>query len=237
MAFKAVFSFFDIRWPLSGEDARDVNSISGRRVNVIEMGGKSGANSSVSKVALHHTKFALSIVLPSIKLNLLALYRLELALMCSISINVSNNARVFEVYNGVVDEELGGGRGVKNIEIVIFDPRVVEIGRGMCMCMERDGVLGVSPFADSYNMSINPNLSEGDVSCNFILSILIEEDQGVLPHITAVVLAPSDSWVIGVIKLLSELGNIGDRARSGGEGNGRVIHGEPNWFVVLYIVI
>ena len=37
--------------------------------------------------------------------------------------------------------------------------------------------------------------------------------------------------------MYAELGNIGDGARRGREGNGRVIHGKPNRFFTLYIVI
>jgi len=214
-----------------------MNSISGRGVNAVKMGNESGADGSVSEVAFHHDKLALSIFFPSIKLNSLALYRLKFALMHSIPINISDNTRVLEVYDGVVDEESGGGRGMEDIEVVVFDPRTLEIGRGVCACMKGDRVLRVSPFANSYNVSINPDLSEGDILRYFILPILIEEDKGILLRITAVVLAPPSSWVIGVVKLLSKLGNIGNGAGCRRKGDSGVIRGEPNWLVVLYVII
>ena len=237
MALKTVFSFFDIRWPLSSRDARDVNSVSGGRVNAVEMGNKSGTNGSISEMLFHHTELALSVAFSPVKLNSLALYRLEFALMCLISINVSDNTRVLEIYDSIVDEKSGSGRRVENVEIVIFDPRAVEVGRGMCTCMKGNGVFGVSPFANPYDVSINPNLSEGDISCNLILTILVEEDQRVLPRITMVILAPPISWMIWVVKLLSELGNVGDGTRCGGEGDSGVIHSKSDRFVTLYIVI
>ena len=43
--------------------------------------------------------------------------------------------------------------------------------------------------------------------------------------------------MVGVVYLDTELGNIGDGARSGREGNGGVIDGKPNWFFTLYVVI
>jgi len=88
---------------------------------------------------------------------------------------------------------------VEDIEVVIFDPRAVEIGRGVCLCVKGDGVLGIALLANSYKVSINPNLSESDVSCYLILPILIEEDEGVLPRITTVILAPPKTWMIWII--------------------------------------
>jgi len=192
-----------------------VNSISGGGTNAVEMGNKSSVNGGVSEVAFHHTEFTLSVVLPFVELDLLALYCLKLILMRSISINVSNNTRIFEVYDGVVDEKSGSRGGVKNVEIIVFDPRAIEIGRGVCPCMKGDGVLRVSSLANPYNVSVNSNLPKGDVACYFVLTVLIEEDKGVLLHITTVVLTPSSSWMIRVLKLFGELGNVGDRARSG----------------------
>ena len=94
---------------MSGEDAGNVNSVSGGRTNAIKMGDELSADGSVGEMSFHHTEFALSVVLPSIELNLLALYCLELTLMHLISVDVSNNTRVLEIYDGIVDEKSGGG--------------------------------------------------------------------------------------------------------------------------------
>jgi len=206
-------------------------------VNAVEMGNESGANGSIGEVALHHAKLALSTFFPSVKLNSLTFYRLKFALVCLIPINISDNTRVFEVYDGIVDEESGGGGRMEDIEVVILDPRAIEIGGRVCVCVKGNGVFGVSPLANSYNMSVDSDLSEGDVSCYFVLPILIKEDKGVLLRITAVVLAPSSSWVVRVVKLFSELGNIGDGARSGGKGDSRVIRSKSDQFVTLNIFV
>ena len=157
-----------------------MDGVSGGRTNASEVRNESSADGSVSEVALHHAELALCCLFPLIKLNLLALYRLEFAVMCSVPINISNNTGIFEVYDGIVDEELGGGRGVKNVEVVVFDPRAIEIGRRVCACMRGDRVLGFALLASPYEVSVDPNLSESDVSCNFILSILVEENKRVL---------------------------------------------------------
>jgi len=214
-----------------------VDGISRRGADTIEMRNESGANSSASKVSFHHTELAMGAVFPSIKLDSLALYHLEFALMCSISIDVSNNTGILEIDDGIVDEKSGSGGRVENVEVVIFDPRAIEIGSGMCTCMEGDGKLRVATLASPYKVSIDSDLPEGDITCHLILSVLIEEDKRVLPRITAVVLAPSSSWMVWILKLMSKLRDVGNGARCGGEGNGRVVLSEPNWFIVLHIAV
>jgi len=214
-----------------------VDGVSGRGANAIEVGSESDANGSISEMALYHTQLALSVIFSFVKFNLLALYRLKFTLMCLIPVDISDNTGVFEVYDGIVNKESGGRRGVEDVEVIVFDPRTIEIGSRVCMCMEGNGILRVAVLASPYKMSVNPNLSEGDVTCHLILTILIEEDKRVLPHITAVILAPSSSWMVRVIKLLSELRDIGNGARCGREGDSGVVLSEPNWFVVLHVIV
>ena len=193
----------------------DVDGISGRGMDMTEMGNELGANSSVSKVSLHHTEFALGTVLPFVKLNSLALYRLKFTLMHSISINISNNTRILKIDDGIVDEKSGCRGGVENVEVIIFDPRMIEVGSRMCTYMEGNRVFGIAMLASSYEVSVDANLSKGDIACHLILPVLIEEDKWVLLHITVVVLTPSVSWMVWVVKLLSELRNVGDGTRCG----------------------
>ena len=171
----------------------NIDGVSRGRVNAVKVRDKSGANGGIGEVALYHAKLALSVFFPSVKLDSLVLYRLKFILVCPIPINISNDTRVFEVYDGIVDEESGGGRRVEDVEIVILDPRAIEIGRRVCACVKGNRVFGVSPFTNSYNMSVNSNLSEGNVSHYFVLPILVKEDEGVLPRITAVILTPFSS--------------------------------------------
>ena len=237
MALETVFSFLDIGWSLSGKDAGNMYSISGGRANTIKMRDKPSSNCSISEVAFHHAKLALSVVLPFVKLNTLAFYRLELTLMCSVSIDISDNARDFEIYDGVVDKESGSGGRVEDVEVVIFDPRTIEIGRRVCTCMKGNGVLGVTLLANSYDVSINSNLSESDISRYFILSILVEENKWVLSHITTIVLAPSRTWMVWIVQLYGKLGNVGDGTGCGGKGDSGVIRSESDWFFTLNIFI
>ena len=86
-----------------------MDGVSGRGADTVEVGGKSSANGGISEVSFHHTEFAMGVVFPSIKLNLLALYCLEFALMHSIPINVSDNARILEINDGIVNEKSRSG--------------------------------------------------------------------------------------------------------------------------------
>jgi len=214
-----------------------VNGISGGRTDAIEMRDEPSTDGGICKVAFHHAELALSDIFPLIKFDALAFYCLELALMRPIPINVSDNTRVFEIYDGVVDEESGSGGGMKNVEVVVFDPRAIEIGRGMRTCVKGNGIFEVTLLASSHEMSVDPNLSEGDVMSYLILSIFIEEDKGVLLRITAIVLAPSWTWMIGVVDLCAKLGNIGDGAGCRREGNSGVIHSESHWLFALNIIV
>jgi len=211
--------------------------VSRRGANMIEVGNEPSTNGSIGEVSLHHAKFALGIAFSPVKLNSLVLYHLEFTLMRSIPIDVSDNTRVFEIYDGVVDKESRGGGRMENVEVVVFDPRTVEVGRGVCLRMKGNGVLRVPLLADSYKMSVNPDLSESYILCYLVLTVLVKEDKGVLPRITVVILTPPISWVIWVVELLSELGNIGDGARCGEERNGGIICSESDWFITLNIVV
>ena len=201
------------------------------------MGNESGVDRSISKVSFHHTEFALGAVFPSIKLDLLAFYRLEFALMCSIPVNISDNTGILEINDGVVDKESGSGGGVENVEVIIFDPRAIEIGGGMCTCVEGDRKLGTATFVSPDKVSVNPNLPEGDIACHLVLPIFVEENEWVLLCITAVVLTPPVSWVVWIVKLIHELGDVGDRTGCRRKGNGRVILSESDWLVALHIVV
>ena len=216
---------------------RDVECVSRRGTNTVEVRNKLGADGGVSKVAFHHTKFALGITFLPIKFNLLALYHLEFALMCLIPIDISDNTRVFEIDDGIVNKELGGRGRVENVEVIIFDPRAIEIWCGMCLCVKGDGVLRVTMLASPYKVSVNTNLSEGDVACHLVLTILVGKNKWVLPRITAVIFTPPVSWVIRVIELFGELRDVGNGTRCGREGDGGVVLSKPNWFIALHVVV
>ena len=237
MAFKTVFSFLDIGRSLCHKDTGNVDGISGRRMNATKVRDKPSVNCGIGEMAFHHGEFALGITFLPVKLNLLAFYRFEFTLMCPISIDISDNTGVFEIYDGVVDEKSRCGGRMKDIEVIIFDPRTIEVWSRMCSHMKRDRILGIALLMSPYKVSIHTNLSKSDVMCHLILTILVEENKGVLPRITAVILAPPVPWMIRVIELLGKLGNIGDGARCGRKRDGRVVLSEPDWFVALHVVI
>jgi len=75
----------------------------GKGADTSEVGNKASAYSSVGEVAFHNTELGLCISLTVVKLSALMFDCHELVLVCPIPINVSNNTRVLEIYNGIVD--------------------------------------------------------------------------------------------------------------------------------------
>ena len=237
MALETIFTFLDIWWPLSGENAWDVDGISRRGTDMVKMRNKSGAHSGTSEVSFHHTEFCLSVVFPFVKFNSLTFHCLEFALMHLIPIDISNNARILEIDDSIVDEKSGSGVGMKNVEVIILDPRTIEIGSRVCTCMEGNGKFRVTTLVSPYKVGVDSNLSVSDITCHLVLPVFVEKDKWVLLRITMVVLAPPTSWMVRVVELLGELRNVGNGTRGRGEGDGRVVCGKPNWFVALHIVI
>ena len=121
---------------MGSEYARDVDGVSRRGVYTIEVGNELGADGSISEMTLHHTQFALSAIFPFVKFDSLAFHHLEFTLMCPVPVDISDNTGVFEVYDGVVDKESGGRGGMEDVEVIVFDPRTIEIGSRVCVCME-----------------------------------------------------------------------------------------------------
>ena len=103
--------------------------------------------------------------------------------------------------------------------------------------MKGNRVLRVALLANSYDVSVDPYLPKGDVLRYFVLPILIEEDKRVLSCVTPIVLTPPRAWMIWVIYLYAELGNVEDGAGCGGEGNSGVVCSEPDWFVALDFLV
>jgi len=49
---------------------------------------------------------------------------------------------------------------MKDVEVIVFDPRTIEVWSGMCSCVKGNGILRVPLLVDPYNVSIDSNLSK-----------------------------------------------------------------------------
>jgi len=151
---------------------------------------------------------------------------------------ISDDPRVFEVDQGIVDKEMTSGRGVKNVEISIFDPDAIEIGRGESSSMKGGGVLAGALVPNTDKVSIFVDTSITDILGSLRLSFLIEEDDGVKVGLSAIVLHPSFTRVVGVLKVAGEWGSKTNRFRRGcGLSDGGLVLSEANRLVTIDAII
>jgi len=84
----------------------------------------------MGEVPLHCQKLGLSVIFGIVQLHSSPLHVSQLVLVCSVPVYVRNDPWVFKVDEGIVDKEAASGRGMKNVEVSVFDPSAVEVGRG-----------------------------------------------------------------------------------------------------------
>ena len=146
--------------------------------------------------------------------------------------HISDDPRVFKVDQSVIDKKATSRRRVEDIEVSVFDPNAVEVGRGKCSGMEGGRVLAIALASYSYKVSIFSNAPIRDVSSRLCLSFLIEEDNGVEVRLSPIVSYPSLSRVFGILKIASEGRGKSDRLRGGGRpSDSGVVLGEANGFI------
>ena len=121
---------------------------------------------------------------------------------------------------------------MEDIEVSVFDPNAVKVGRGKYSSVKGGGILMV-PFASyPYKMSVFSNAPVRDISSRLRLPFLIEEDDGVKVGLSPIVSYPSLTRVVWVLELTSEGGGKADRFRRGGRpSDGGVVLGETDGFV------
>ena len=121
---------------------------------------------------------------------------------------------------------------MEDVEVSVFDPNAVEVGRGKCSSVKGSRIF-VAPFAlYPYKVSIFPNAPVRDVSGRLRLPFLIEENDGVEVGLSSIVPHPSLTRVFWVLEITSEGGSKTDRFRRGGRpSDGGVVLSETDGFV------
>ena len=102
---------FAVRWPLTGKDAGNMEA-RGREYRgwrwgacFDKVGGQTSANGGVSKVPLYCQKFTFDTVLGVVQLYPSPLHVVQLDLVRPVAVYVSDNPRVFEVDQSIIDEK------------------------------------------------------------------------------------------------------------------------------------
>ena len=126
---------------------------------------------------------------------------------------------------------------MEDVEISIFNPRVIKVWRGKGSSVEGGRVLAITLASHSYKMSILLNTSITDVLGCFRLPFFIEEDDGVEVGLSSIVPYPSIARMVWVLEIASERGGKADgfRGRCGSSNSGLILC-EVDWFVTVNAV-
>jgi len=203
-----------------------------------QMREKLGAGGSVSKVALHSKELGLSSIFSVSQFYLSPFHVLQLNLVCLISMHVSNNPRIFEVNEGIVDKDSASRQGVEEPKVSVFDSGTIEVRRGKGSSMKRCGILATTFAVDADKVGIFIDAPVRNVPSGLRLPFLIKEDDGVEMGLSAVVPYPPLTRMVGILKVTSERRRDMDRfGRGSGSGDGRLVLGEADGLVAVDAVI
>ena len=92
---------------------------------------------------------------------------------------VSDDPRVLEVDQGIVNKEATSRQGVEDVEVSILDPKTVEIRRGEGSSMEGGGVFVVTFASYAYKVSVFVNTPIADVVGSLGESFFVKKNDGV----------------------------------------------------------
>src|SRR5947208_2897581 len=88
---------------------------------------------------------------------------------------------------------------MKGREVGVFDTRIVEVRVRECACMQSHAVRSVTFLATALNCHAIANRDILNITSDFRSSLLIDEDELVVPRVSVVILHPAISRVIGVL--------------------------------------
>ena len=169
----------------------------------------------MGEIVLHSEELSLGVVFSVVQLDPLLLQVGQLVLVRSVPMYVSNNPWVFEVNKSIVNEEPTSGRRVEDVKVSVFDPGMVEVGRGEGPSMEGSRVLAFSLATYPYEVSVFPNAPVRNVLGRFCLSFFIEEDYRVEMGLGPVIPYPPFTRVVRVLEVTSKRGSKTNRLRWG----------------------
>jgi len=192
----------------------------------------------MGEVMLHGKELGLSAILGIVQLNSLSLHVSQLILVRLVPVYISNDCWIFEVDEGIVDEEPAGRRGMENIEVSVLNPTMVEIGRREGPSMKGGGVLAFPFAAYSHKVSVFPNAPVRDVLSSLCLSLLIKEDDGVKVRLSTIIPYPPFAWVVRILEITGKGGGKVNGLRRGrGSGDSGLILCEADGFVTIDTVL
>ena len=152
--------------------------------------------------------------------------------------HICDNPWVFKVNEGVVNKEMTSGRGMKDVEVSVFDPGAIEVRGGEGPSVERGRVLAIALASHSYKVSVFSNAPVTNVLSCFRLSLFIEEYDGIKVGLGPIVSHPPFARVVRILEIAGEGGGKANGLRRGhGSSNGGLVLREADWLVTVDAVL
>ena len=199
---------------------------------------ETSAYSCMGEIALHSEEFSLGAIFGIVQLDPSSLHVGQLVLVCSVPVYVSDDPWVFEVNEGVVNEELTGRQRMEDVKVSVLNPSMVEVGRRESPSMEGGGILTFSFVMYSYKVGVFPNAPIGNVLSCFCLSLFIEKDNGIKVGLSTIIPYPPFTRVVRVLEVTGKGGGKANRLGRGcGPGNSGLILRKMNGFITVNTVL
>ena len=127
---------------------------------------------------------------------------------------------------------------MKDVEISVFDPSTIKIRRRKGLSMKGGRVLAgaLAPNTDKVSVFVDAPIT--NVLGSLCLPFLVEEDDGVEVGLSAVILYPPFTRMVGILEVADEWRSKADRFGGGsGSGDGRLVLGETDGLVTVDAVV
>jgi hypothetical protein len=196
-ALRVIVAVF-ILGPFAGDETGEGAGRRGGGATLVEVRNKVGADGGMGKAALGIQKLTFKLLFIVLDSDLLPLAALHLVDIGAVPMDVSDDARVFEVSEGIVDESAGSVGGVENIVVRILGTGTTEVGRGEGMRVERERVNDTTLLTSTHESGLIPYQLVRDVFGSLGLAKLVNENEGVVPKVSRVKLLPALARMIDV---------------------------------------
>ena len=111
-------------------------------------------------------------------------------MLVSKGVDISNDSSVPQVQEGIVNYGAVRGRGVEDDKVSVARGRTIEVCMGKGASVERGSISRGELGTFSLQCNTIPDRMVPDEFCDFFLSILIDENEGVMTRVVGIVLMP-----------------------------------------------
>jgi hypothetical protein len=197
-ALAALLIIIIVLWSFSSDETREGRCRRGCGAAFVQMGNEAGVDGSMSKVAVGIDELAIDLVFVIIDGGFLMLAAVQLVNVGVEPVDISNNSRVFEVSESLVDECASGMGGMEQVVVHVFQTWVIEVGGRKWLHMEWKGINNTTFSTSAHKVHLISNGLVGDVLGGLCLTKLIYENEWVVPKVSCIKLLPAFTRVVKV---------------------------------------